>query len=101
MGHLIRLGHRRIAHIAGFMEVSRSIERLEGYREAMDSFNLDPLVSLTPAAGLDEAAGEMGLKNLFKCTAKPTLSLPPTTSLLWALSLMRGRWALKCREIYR
>ena len=72
VGHLVQLGHRRIAHIAGFMEVSRSIERLEGYREAMDSFNLDPLVSLTPAAGLDEAAGEMGLKDLFKCTAKPT-----------------------------
>jgi LacI family transcriptional regulator len=70
--HLVQLGHRRIAHIAGFMEVSRSSDRLEGYREAMDSFNLEPLVWLTPAAGLDEAAGEMGLKELLKSSTRPT-----------------------------
>ena len=70
--HLVRLGHRRIAHIAGFMEVSRSIDRLKGYREAMDSFSLDPLVWLTPAAGLDEEAGEIGLRELLKSYTKPT-----------------------------
>jgi LacI family transcriptional regulator len=70
--HLVELGHRRIAHIAGFMEVSRSVDRLQGYREAMDTFNLEPLVWLTPAAGLDEAAGEMGLMEMFKSTSKPT-----------------------------
>jgi DNA-binding LacI/PurR family transcriptional regulator len=66
------LGHRRIAHIAGFMEVSRSVDRLEGYREAMYSSNLEPLVWLTPAAGLDETAGEMGLKDLLKSSTRPT-----------------------------
>jgi len=70
--HLVNLGHRRIAHIAGFMEISRSADRLHGYREAMDSCGLDPMVWLTPAAGLDEAAGEMGFIELLKSSERPT-----------------------------
>jgi LacI family transcriptional regulator len=70
--HLVNLGHRRIAHIAGFMEISRSADRLHGYREAMDSSGLDPMVWLTPAAGLDETAGEMGFIELLKSSQRPT-----------------------------
>lgn len=70
--HLVSLGHRRIAHIAGFLEISRSADRLNGYREAMESFSLEPMVWLTPAAGLDEVAGEMGLVELLKSPQRPT-----------------------------
>ena len=70
--YLFDLGHRWIAHIAGFMEVSRSAERLQGYREAMASHGLDPMVWFTPAAGLDETAGEMGLVELLKSARRPT-----------------------------
>jgi LacI family transcriptional regulator len=54
------------------MEVSRSAERLQGYREAMASHGLDPMVWFTPAAGLDETAGEMGLVELLKSPRRPT-----------------------------
>lgn len=33
--HLINLGHRRIAHIAGLMSMSSTQQRLEGYRAAL------------------------------------------------------------------
>ena len=38
--HLIRLGHQRIAHIAGIMSMSSAQQRLEGYREALARYDI-------------------------------------------------------------
>lgn len=40
--HLIRLGHRRIAHIAGPLEWPQATARLAGYRDAMEAAGLEP-----------------------------------------------------------
>lgn len=44
--HLLKLGHRRIAHLSGPMNVILSRDRLKGYRQALDSWNIeiDPLL---------------------------------------------------------
>ncbi|MDI3547556.1 MAG: LacI family transcriptional regulator, repressor for deo operon, udp, cdd, tsx, nupC, and nupG [Halanaerobiales bacterium] len=44
--HLIKLGHRRIAHITGPMNVILSRDRLKGYKQAMESYELevDPIL---------------------------------------------------------
>jgi len=44
--HLIKLGHKRIAHIAGPMNVILSRDRLKGYKQAMKTYRLevDPLL---------------------------------------------------------
>lgn len=39
--HLIRLGHRRIAHLAGPMNALSAHDRLEGYRQAMEQHGLE------------------------------------------------------------
>ena len=62
--HLVKLGHQRIAHIAGSTEISRTADRLNGYRDAMESFGLIESVWLAPPGGLDETAGERGLAQL-------------------------------------
>jgi LacI family transcriptional regulator len=59
--HLVGLGHRRIAHIAGSSEVSRAVDRLRGYKEAMESFGLESMIWSVPFGGVDETAGETGL----------------------------------------
>jgi LacI family transcriptional regulator len=41
VSHLARLGHTRIAHIAGPQEVSTGVGRLKGFREAMASHGLE------------------------------------------------------------
>jgi LacI family transcriptional regulator len=40
--HLVALGHRRIAHLAGPQGVSTGLRRFEGFREAMKAAGLDP-----------------------------------------------------------
>lgn len=44
MGYLTRLGHRRIAHIAGRMELVSAIQRLQGYKDGLAAAGipLDP-----------------------------------------------------------
>lgn len=64
--HLAQLGHRRIAHIAGSLEFSRTAERLEGYRDAMRLANLPEIVWETSRSKLDEMTGEFGMTELFE-----------------------------------
>jgi LacI family transcriptional regulator len=40
--HLVELGHRRIAHLAGPQGVSTGRRRFEGFRDAMEAAGLDP-----------------------------------------------------------
>ncbi len=62
--HLIELGHRRIAHVAGPSTRNESVEREQGYRQAMADAGLEPAV----IAGAHDwnarsgyaAAGEVG-----------------------------------------
>jgi LacI family transcriptional regulator len=67
--HLRRLGHRRIAHLAGSAAVSRSAARLDGFQEAMAAAGLGEGVWIAAAGDVDETAGELGLARL--------LTLPP------------------------
>ncbi|HZR99844.1 MAG TPA: LacI family DNA-binding transcriptional regulator [Chloroflexota bacterium] len=69
VAHLVGLGHRRIAHIAGSVEVSRSAARLAGFREAMAAAGCSDEAWVAAAGDLDETAGEVGLARL--------LALPP------------------------
>jgi LacI family transcriptional regulator len=47
VAHLIELGHRRIAHIAGPLDYSTGFDRHEGFLEAMRDAGLDPDPELT------------------------------------------------------
>ena len=64
--YLARLGHRKIAHIAGSEEISRTASRLAGYRETMQSLELPEIVHQIPTGGMDERAGEHALIELMK-----------------------------------
>jgi DNA-binding LacI/PurR family transcriptional regulator len=44
--HLIRLGHRRIAYVAGLPQIPSTNERLDGYRAALDAAGITPDASL-------------------------------------------------------
>jgi LacI family transcriptional regulator len=53
--HLIELGHRRIAHIAGPQEVSTGLYRYRGFVAAMEAHGLDPgLIVTAKAYAIDE-----------------------------------------------
>ena len=38
--YLIRAGHRRIAHVAGHMETKTAMQRLQGYKRALETYDI-------------------------------------------------------------
>jgi LacI family transcriptional regulator len=70
--HLISLGHRRIAHIAGPEPYLCSHDRLEGYRAALREahLSLDPDLEVT--ADFTKPGGQVGALRLFALPRPPT-----------------------------
>ena len=62
--HLIDLGHRKIAHIAGIMSHSDSVERLNGYEQALRDAGLSVHESLIVEGQFTEQSGVMAVEML-------------------------------------
>lgn len=70
--HLVELGHRRIAYITGPADHSDDLDRLAGYRKALDraSVEFDPTL-VVPGTGR-AGGGERGLRVLQALAEPPT-----------------------------
>jgi len=62
--HLISLGHRRIAHIAGAPELRISEERIGGYRDAFAAAGLEPDPGLLAVGSFTEEGGYEAMRAL-------------------------------------
>lgn len=62
--HLVELGHRRIAHIAGPMGLTVSQERLAGYRQALVDQGLASDPALVAGGDFSEEGGYQGISDL-------------------------------------
>ncbi|SDH76543.1 transcriptional regulator, LacI family [Alteribacillus persepolensis] len=71
--HLIKLGHERVAHICGPMNVILGRDRLRGFRQAMMSHDLDVDPSYIQEGGNESL--ESGYNQMMKLLA---LETPPT-----------------------
>lgn len=70
--HLIGLGHRRIAHIAGPVPEIMSIRRMEGYREAMQAAGLPVPAGYEQVGDYLLRSGERLCRALFELPEPPT-----------------------------
>lgn len=70
--HLIRLGHRRIAHIAGPVPEIMSVRRREGYRRAMAGAGLPMPEGYEKVGDYLLHAGECLCRELFQLPEPPT-----------------------------
>lgn len=70
--HLISLGHQRIACINGISENYLNIERVNGFRSAMDKAGLEVDENLIVSSGFDVSAGYRTSMTLLKMTERPT-----------------------------
>ena len=80
--HLAELGHRRIAHIAGPLDVSSGFDRYEGFLDAMRREGLDPdpdLIVRTEA--FTEAQGARACRELLD-RGKPVSAIAAANDLL-------------------
>lgn len=71
--HLIKNGFKRIGHITSAPYLSISVERLEGYKEALRKYNIEydeKLVQFCNDGGMNADEVEEALKKLFKLKPK-------------------------------
>jgi LacI family transcriptional regulator len=67
VAHLVELGHRRIAHLAGPPGVSTAADRRAGFRAALKAAGLDPAEApVVAASGYTIAAGRAAMAKLLE-----------------------------------
>ena len=64
--HLVELGHRRIAHIAGPQDHADSVERLKGYRKALEEAGIAFDAKLVCYADFHEPSGVLAINQLLE-----------------------------------
>jgi LacI family transcriptional regulator, repressor for deo operon, udp, cdd, tsx, nupC, and nupG len=73
--HLIDLGHRRIAHIAGSRQAPSTARRLEGYHDALEAAKLPSPPELVQPGDFTMQSGANGMERLLRLDAPPTAVL--------------------------
>ena len=70
--HLLQLGHRRIAHILGRAGYQNSVERYQGYREALAEAGVSFDPALVVQGDFTVPSGRAGAETLFALPERPT-----------------------------
>lgn len=71
VSYLIKKGHKKIAHITGDINQLTAIQRLQGYKKALEDNNIKPSCNLIIKGDYTEASGYNALKKLLQ-KSKPT-----------------------------
>ena len=70
--HLIRLGHRRIAHLIGGQHTASAFRRLEGYKTALRTHRIKIDENLIVPSGFGDHLGSLATQQLLRLRRKPT-----------------------------
>ena len=70
--HLLRVGHRRIAHIADTEDVSTGRDRLEGYRQALEAHGIEVSEDLIYRTTVDRIGGYRAAQQILTLDDLPT-----------------------------
>lgn len=84
--HLISLGHRRIAHIAGPPELRISAERIAGYRAAFAAVGVEPDSRLAAVGSFTEDGGYEAMRGLLATTELTAVFAANDLSAIGAIS---------------
>jgi len=87
VAHLVSLGHRRIAHIAGPQDADTARRRLAGFRAGMRAAGLRIPRTYVSEAPFDEESGKQAMTKLLD------LDPPPTAVVVWSLAAAVGALA--------
>jgi LacI family transcriptional regulator len=96
--HLIQLGHRRIAVIAGTQGISTADERVEGFREALNEAGLTVRQDYFKRGNFDMKGGwECGL-DLTKLASPPTAIFSHNYEMTLGLMRALGEAGIRCPQ---
>jgi len=85
VAHLIKLGHKRIAMMVGSLELSPHRDRLEGFRKAMQEFNLPIRDEYLIGGGMQIEDGRKAGLQLLEISHGPTAVVVSNNKLLLGL----------------
>jgi len=68
----IKLGHKRIATIAGDLSTQAGLSRLEGYNDALRKHNIEPDKAYVKIGGFLRTPARQAAQDLFKLKQRPT-----------------------------
>ena len=71
VNHLVGVGYKRIAHLAGLKNLSISLNRLQGYKDALIQGGLRYAEERVVYGGLDDTDGLIGLQKLLTLEKTP------------------------------
>ena len=86
--HLIRVGHRRIAHFTDSDDVSTGRDRLTGYRQALEQADIAYSDELTFRTTVDRIGGYRAVQQMLALDALPTAIF--TVNNMTAVGAMEG-----------
>jgi len=84
VGHLVRLGHTRIGHIAGPRDADTALRRLAGFRAGLRAAGLRAAPRLVVETSLTEEGGFEAMRKLLAPRR------PPTAVAVWSLAAAVG-----------
>jgi LacI family transcriptional regulator len=70
--HLVDLGHTRIGHVSGSMNTNSALDRIEGYRKALDEGGIAYDDSLVISGGYNRLGARDATERLLKLSPRPT-----------------------------
>ncbi|MDI6784461.1 MAG: LacI family DNA-binding transcriptional regulator [bacterium] len=70
--HLLQLGHRELAHLAGNPQVLQSLHRLQGFRKALLEFGISSARKRVIPSGYSISAGAEAMKKVLQLHPRPT-----------------------------
>ncbi len=81
-GHLAGHGHRRIAHLTGILNESSALERLAGFRRALEDNGLEFIADLVLEGDWTEQSGYTGISKLLDLPQPPTAVLVASSRMV-------------------
>lgn len=69
--HLIKRGYKKIAHIGGNRNLEICQERYQGYKQALEDYNIESISDLIISEGIKRIDGENGFCKLWRQENKP------------------------------
>jgi LacI family transcriptional regulator len=96
--HLIQLGHRRIAILAGRAELSTHAKRMEGFRKAMQEAGLPVLDEYCRLGGMSAEAGSQFCTALLKLPHPPTAVFCSNNNVLLGFVRAMTESGVRCPE---
>jgi LacI family transcriptional regulator len=95
VGHLLQLGHRRIAHVIGIADHGASRWRLAGYREAIAAAGIDEDPALVVQGAFTFSSGVAAAHQLFALKNRPTAVFAANDDMATGVMWAAGEYGLK------